>query len=395
MVHECLVTRHKAFGKDSFFVNFVKLILGNGLLTNDGESHLRQRRLIQPGFHRDRILAYGEIMAACAASASDRWKDGQTVNILFEMSELTLDIVGKTLFNSNVRDDAAKVSKAIETIIARGDIFLLPMFPRLLELPLPWNRSFHEAIETLDGVLYRIIEDHRATGDQGDLLSILLAAQYEDGQGGMSNEQIRDEALTLFTAGHETTAIALTWTWRLLAEHPDVERRLHDELDEILGGNPPVPADYPRLEYTQRVFREALRLYPPTLMVGRQAREATEIGGFSIPKGALVIMTPYVTHRDPTIFPEPERFNPDRWLQSANTERGQMAFFPFGGGQRRCIGESFAWMEGVLVLASLAQCWRLRTPPDFELALDPRLTMRPKGGFLPMVLERRNSVSAR
>jgi len=388
LVQECLVTRHKAFKKDRFFVSFVELILGNGLLTSEPPFHLQQRRMIQPAFHSDRIRTYGESMVESAVALDRRWTAGTQVNIASDMMELTLSIVGKTLFNSDVSGDAEAVADAIETILERADIFLIPFFPALLRLPLPRNRAFHHAIAELDRVLYRIIGEHKAAGGQDDVLSMLLAARDEETDRGMTEKQVRDEALTLFTAGHETTSIALTWTWHLLSQHPDVESRLHEELDTVLAGRMPTPGDYPSLPYTQRVFKEALRYYPPTIMVGREAREDTQLGAYPIPRGAVVIMTPYVTHHDPTLYAEPHRFDPDRWLPEASEGRHRFAYFPFGGGQRRCIGESFAWMEGVLVLATLARHWRPRLAPGHTVDLEPRLTMRPKGG-IPMVLESR------
>ena len=390
LVEEILGKRQRQFGKDRLFIAFVRLILGNGLLTNEGPGHQRQRRLIQPAFHRDRINGYGQVMADCAVAAGERWTDGARINMHFEMSQLTLDIVGKTLFNSDVRDDAAKVAHAIETIIQRSDIFLLPFFPRLLQLPLPWNRSFHGAVRDLDEVLYRIIEEHRAQEDDaGDLLSMLLAARYEDDGTGMSDEQIRDEALTLFTAGHETTAVALSWTWYLLAKHPEIAAKLHEEVDRVLQGRAPTPEDFRDLPYTYRVFQESLRLYPPTLMVGREAREDLELGGFRVPDRSLVILTPYVVHRDPALYEDPERFDPDRWLPEAVARRHRFAYFPFGQGQRRCIGEAFAWMEAVMILAALAQNWSPQLAQGEDIVLNPRLTMRPAHGDIPMVLRRR------
>lgn len=390
LIEEVLGKRQRAFQKDRLFVSFVRLILGNGLLTNEGASHQRQRRLLQPAFHRDRIQGYGQVMVDSARAASASWEDGREINMLLEMSTLTLDIVGKTLFSSEVRDDAAKVAAAIETIIQRSDLFLLPFFPGLLNLPLPSNRSFHAAVRDLDEVLYRVIEGHRASSeDQGDLLSMLLSARHEDDGSAMDDKQLRDEALTLFTAGHETTAVALSWTWYLLAQNPAVEARFQKELDRVLGGRPPTPADFPNLPYTYRVFQESLRLYPPTLMIGRQAAENMALGGYHIPARSLVILTPYVPQRDPALFDEPERFDPDRWLPEASEGRHRFAYFPFGQGQRRCIGEGFAWMEGVLVLAALGQHWSPRLASETPIRVNPRLTMRPEGGQMPMTLVRR------
>jgi len=388
LIQECLVTRHKAFKKDHFFVNFVRIILGNGVLTAEGDFHLKQRRMLQPAFYKDRIQSYAESMIQCADALESGWQDGQRINITEEMMQLTLAIVGKTLFNSDVSSDARAVAAAIETILERGDLFLIPLFPRILDLPLARNRKFFGAINDLDTVLYRLIKEHREAGDQGDLLSMLLAAQDDEDNTRMDDKQVRDEALTLFTAGHETTSLALTWLWYLVGQHPEVEARLHEEVDRVLAGRLPTPADYPQLAYTQRVFQEAIRLYPPTIMVGREALEDTTLGDYAIPKGGIVVMTPYVTHRLPEFYESPDTFEPDRWLPEAAAKQHKHAFIPFGGGQRRCIGEGFAWMEAVLSVATLARHWRIQLDPTHEIDLRPNLTMRPRGG-IPATLHRR------
>jgi cytochrome P450 len=273
---------------------------------------------------------------------------------------------------------------------------MMELFPKLMspfadllaKLPLPATRRMHRWVQRLDDTIYRMIESRRASGeDRGDLLSMLLLSQDEEGSGGMTDRQVRDEAMTLFLAGHETTANALAWTWYCLARNPDAERALHDELDRVLGDRDPVPADYPRLPMTEMIFAEAMRLYPPAWIIGRLALEDVTVGGWTIPRGALVIVSPIVTQRDPRFWPEPMRFDPSRFSAEAKAARPKFAYYPFGGGTRVCIGEGFAWMEGVLLLATLARKWRVRVTAD-EVKTVPLITLRPRGG-IPAVLERR------
>lgn len=386
LIQECLLTRHKDFHKDPYYI-FLKLFLGNGLLTSEEDFHLRQRRMIQPAFHKQRVMGYAEAMIKHSRTTAARWEDGQQFDINAEMMRLALEIVGETLFSSEVGGEAERVAHALETIFSFEQRFAQPLGALAAKLPLPGNKRFYNAIAELDAILYRMIHEHREAGDQGDLLSMLLAAQDDEG-GRMSDQQLRDEALTLFLAGHETTAIALTWTWYLLAEHPEIEARFHQELDEVLGGKPPTPEDYAKLDYTYRVFKESMRLYPPAYMIGRQAIASTTLGGHAIKKGALVIMSPYITQRDARYFPDPLRFDPDRWLPENNADRHKFAYFPFGGGKRLCIGESFAWMEGVLVLATLGQHWRFRHDLQGTPALNPGVTLRPAAGMPGTVYRR-------
>jgi cytochrome P450 len=268
---------------------------------------------------------------------------------------------------------------------------MIPFSEVLEKLPLPPQRRFMRARARLDSVVYRIIEERRRSGgDRGDLLSMLLLAVDEEGdRTGMTNEQLRDEAMTLFLAGHETTANALTWTWHLLAQNPEAESKLHEELDSVLeGGRPPTVEDFPRLRYTEMVVAEAMRLYPPAWAIGRLAVEEHEVAGYRIPRGSLVLVSQFVMHRDARFFPDPERFRPERFTPEAKAARPQFSYFPFGGGPRRCIGEGFAWMEAVLMLAAIARRLRLRPSPGAQIEMRPRITLRPKGG-VPMVVERR------
>jgi cytochrome P450 len=389
-VKDVLVTHQGRFKKGRALQR-AKRLLGEGLLTSEGDFWRRQRRLAQPAFHKQRINSYAETMVAYAEKSSARWRDGETLDVAAEMMRLTLAVVGKTLFDADVESDADEVGAALAEVMSLFGYLMLPFSELLEKLPLPPRRRFERARARLDRVIYRIIEERRREGrDRGDLLSTLLHAVDEEGdRTGMTDEQLRDEVMTLFLAGHETTANALAWTWYLLSQHPEAEARLHAELEEVLTGRPPTAEDFPRLRYTEMVVAESMRLYPPAWAIGRLALEDHEAGGYLIPRGSLVLISPYVMHRDPRFFPDPERFDPERFTPEAKSARPQFAYFPFGGGQRRCIGESFAWMEGVLILATLARRWRLRLAPDANVRTEPRITLRPGKGGIPMRTEAR------
>jgi cytochrome P450 len=385
-IQDVLVTHHRNFIK-SLALQRTKRVLGDGLLTSEGDLHLRQRRMIQPVFHRQRIAAYAETMVAYALRAAARWQVGQTVDMADEMRRLTLAIVGKTLFDADVEAEAQQVGQALNAVMEMFDRLNSPLAGLLEQLPLPSNRRFAQAQAQLDGIIQRMIAERRQDGERGDLLSMLLAARDQEGDGlGMSDQLVRDEALTLFLAGHETTANALTWTWYLLSQNQAAAERLHAELEQVLGGHPPSAADVDRLPYTRQVFSEAMRLYPPAWVVGRQALADYPLRDYIIPAGANLLMSQWVVHHDPRFYPEPQRFEPDRWMPAAQAQRPKFAYFPFGGGPRLCIGEPFAWMEGILILATLAQAWRPRLAPDQTIDLLPRITLRPRYG-MRMLLE--------
>lgn len=360
-----------------------KRLLGGGLLTNEGGPHLRQRRMIQPAFHRQRIAGYAETMVFYGEQMAAKWRDGEVRDIDQEMMHLTLQIVGQTLFSADVEDDADGVGKAMTTIIELFNFLLLPFSEWLEKLPLPHSRRFNRARDTLNEVIYGIIDERRRSGeDKGDLLSMLLMAQDEEDGSGMTDEQVRDEALTLFLAGHETTANALTFTWYLLSQNPEAEAKLHLELDSVLNGKTPTVDDVAKLKFTECVVAEVMRLYPPAWAIGRLAAEEHEIGGYLIPKKALVLLSPYIGQRDPRFWPDADKFVPERWETQSIKETGQKyTYFPFGGGIRRCIGESFAWTEAILLVATLAQKWQLRLMPEQKIALNPMITLRPKFGM--------------
>jgi cytochrome P450 len=380
-VRDILVTHHERFHKGRALQR-ARRLLGTGLLTSEGEFHRRQRRLAQPAFHRQRVNSYARVMTEFAAKTSARWRDRQTLDISEEMMRLTLSIVGKTLFDADVDSDADEVGAALGEVMSLFGYLMLPFSELLEKLPLPPQRRFRRARARLDRIIYRIIEERRRGGrDRGDLLSMLLFAVDEEGDRcRMTDEQLRDEVMTIFLAGHETTSNALTWAWYLLAQNTEAEGELHAELDRVLeGGRLPTVEDLPALRYTEMVVAETMRLYPPAWAVGRLAVEDHEVGGYPVPRGSLVLVSQYVMHRDPRFFPEPESFRPERWTPEAKEARPQFSYFPFGGGVRRCIGEGFAWAETVLILAALARRWALRLAPGHKVETQPRITLRPKG----------------
>ncbi len=368
-----------------------KTLLGEGLLTSEGESHLRQRRMIQPAFHREKIKSYAEAMTDFAAQMANDWQDGEVRDVDREMMHLTLQIVGKTLFSANVEDDASKVGEALTTLIKMFSYLLLPFSEILEKLPIPHARRFNRAKETLDAVIYEIINERRKSGeDKGDLLSMLLLAQDEDDGGGMTDRQVRDECLTLFLAGHETTANALAWTFYCLSQNPETEAKLHEELDRVLqNGRVPTVEDLPNLKRTECVLAESMRLFPPAWVLGRLAIEEHEFRSYKIPKGALVLASMYVLQRDARFWTDAEIFKPERWETQSIKEAGQkFIYFPFGAGVRRCVGEQFAWMEGILLLATLARKWKLSLTPEQKIGLQPMMTLRPKFGMKMRIQKR-------
>lgn len=387
LVREVLVVRHQAFMK-SQVLQEAKRVLGDGLLTSEGEVHRRQRRLLNPLFHHDRVAGYVPAMAEAGANLRERWRDGQVVDVHREMGRLTLALVARTLFGADVEEAAAgRVAWALQAAFDMYERFLSPYARYLQRLPLPSNRRFEAARRALDEVVYGLIRERRAEGG-ADLLSLLLAARDEVGGGAMSDRQVRDEAMTLFLAGHETISLALTWAWYLLSGNPEAEAALHEEVDRVLGDRLPEASDLPALAHTRRVLAEAMRVYPPAWAMGRRALEDVEVGGYVVPRGATVVMSQYLIHRDPRWWRDPERFDPDRWLEEA-PDRPRFAYFPFGGGPRMCIGEDFAWAEGVVLLAVLARRWRLRLVPGHPVALAPRITLRPRYGMRMTLQARR------
>ncbi len=381
LVEDILVTRNRLWQKDRF-MEVLRPVLGTGLLSSEGDFWRRQRRLAQPAFHRDRIASYGEIMVEHAARLASKWQDGEVRDVHVDMMHLTLEIVAQTLFGANVGDHADDVGVALHSVLAVAADPLELFLPILKRLPTPQRRRFDSAIKKLDAIIYGVIEKRRASEavEGSDLLSMLLHARDDDG-GRMSDKQLRDECMTLFLAGHETTALNLSWTWLLLSQHPEVEAKLARELLDVLGDRPATFADLPKLRYTGHVISESLRMYPPAWSMGREAREDVEVGGFLVPKGSQVWFCPWAIQRDPRWFTDPDTFRPERWEGDLAKTLHRYAYFPFGGGPRFCIGQSFAQMEAVLLLATLARTFKVDVLPEPPATPEPSVTLRPKHGL--------------
>jgi cytochrome P450 len=381
-IETLLTTDAKSYRKArSLRSPFFYRLVGNGLVTSEGDFWRRQRRLAQPAFHRQRISSYGDIMVQYAQRAIAGWKDGEERDISREMTRLTLEVVVKTLFNSDVSNDADHVGATLSQIVRPFASQATLKWIADNRLPTRDHRRYFNAVSEIDRIVYRIIAERRASGsDEGDLLSMLLQAQDEDGSQ-MSDAQLRDEVMTLFLAGHETTALTLSWSWYLLARHPRAEQQFHAELDQVLGGREPDVSDLPNLKYTEMIAKEAMRLYPPAYAVGREAIEETEIGGYRVPRGTQMFAFQWVTHRDPRYFERPDEFEPERWASESIQRLPKYAYFPFGGGPRQCIGNYFAMMEVVLLLATIGQRFRFSLIEGFEMEVLPVLSLRPKNGI--------------
>ncbi len=378
--------------------------LGDGLLTSEEPLHLRQRRLTQPAFHRDRIAAYGSVIGDYALQMTRAWQSGATRDVHHDMLLLALRIVSKCLFNADVESEARNISAAVDAFMGFLPLAFLPFSSQIMRLPLPLMRRIYRGEAELDALIYNLIRRRRASGvDHGDLLSMLLAGVDTEGQtGSMTDRQVRDECLTLLLAGHETTANGLSFALWLAALDPEWQQRLHEEAQQVLTGEAATAADYMRLPLTWQHFAEAMRLYPPVWATARTAAEPYDFRGFSIPKGSLLIAPQIVIHHDRRWWPDPERYDPNRFAGQAPSRRAQegparddnsrprFAWFPFGAGTRQCIGEGFAWMEGVLALATILRDWRISHPISHSpiLELQPRITLRPKSGVL-LQLDRR------
>jgi len=389
-VKDVLVTNSRNFVKGRP-LRLAKELLGEGLLTSEGDFHARQSRIVQPALHPYRIDAYGVIMADYAARLARGWTHGATVDVFDEMTRLAAAIAGKTMFNWDMDAAVAEgITRALEEASSLFTRVSIPLAEYLLKLPLPSSRRFFRAKAHLDTTIYGLIDERRREGkDRGDLLSMLLVAQDSAGDSAtMTDTQVRDEALTLFLTGLDTVSLALTWTWYLLSQHPAVETALHAELDTVLGDRAPTMDDLGRLRYTRMVFSEAMRLYPPIYAFAREALEPFAVGDYTAPAGTLVLLSPYVLQRDPRFYRDPLRFDPERWNPEVKSLLPKFAYFPFGGGPRGCIGQAYAWQEGMLVIAALAQHWRMRLSPGHPVALRPLVNLRPRYG-MRMILERR------
>jgi len=389
-IQQVLLLQHAKFHKSELTKMAVGPLLGQGLLISEGDFWRRQRRLAQPAFHRSRTNAYAPAMLECAQHQMARWRDGETRNIAEGMMELTLEAAVRTLFGTTLPGEAEGVGRAM-TFLMRYSLRRARSpwnIPR--KWPTPKNLRANREFEFMDSMVYRIISERQGQNGarrNGDLLSLLMAAMDEDGSQ-MSAQQLRDETMTLFVAGHETTALTLAWTWYLLSENPDAERKLHEELSAVLGGRSPEAEDLERLPYLHAVVQESLRVYPPAYIMARTSVSPFSLGGYDFAAGSTVLASQWVTHRDPRFFEAPEKFLPERWLDGLEGRLPPGAYFPFGDGPRRCIGQGFALLESSLVLAEIAQRFRFRLVPGTKVVPEPLVTLRPRDG-IPMTVHAR------
>jgi cytochrome P450 len=379
-IREVLVVQNDNFIKERT-VQRTKMLLGEGMITSEGATHRAQRLAAQPAFHRQRIVEYADVMVEEAARLRDSWRAGETRDIASDMMHLTLNVVARTLFATDLRQEVFELASAINRIMGLYNfLVMLPAAEWLVHLRPPGLAAFVRARNRIDAVVYRMIDAHRQSGrDQGSLLDLMIAASSADDAD--SRRSLRDQVITIFLAGYETVANALSWTWYLLSQNPDCERKFHAEIDNVLRGAQPTFEDVPRLRYTENVMAESLRLYPPAWAMGRYARNDFALGEFFLPARTTVLISQFITHRDPRYFPDPLRFDPDRFSPEGKAQRAKFTYFPFGAGARQCIGESFAWMEGVLILATLAQKWKLKLVPGHRVEPQPLITLRPKYGM--------------
>ncbi|HKC72173.1 MAG TPA: cytochrome P450 [Terriglobales bacterium] len=377
LIAEVLVNQNDNFEKERT-VRRSELLLGKGMITAEGAAHRRQRQAAAPAFHRQRIRVYAQAMVENARRTRESWQAGATVDLSLAMMEMGLAIVARTLFGTTLGQEARELAAAINTIMGMYNyMIIMPAAETLVHLPLPKVGTFKRARARLDAAVYRMIEDHRRRGAGDDLLSMLLEA-FPDPK---EKAYVRDQVITIFLAGYETIANALSWTWYLLSQNPQAEEKFHAELDTELAGRLPTVDDLPGLRYTEMVLAESMRLYPPAWAMGRRALRDFALGPYFLPARTTVLMSQYVLHRDPRYFPDPLRFDPERFTPQAKAARPKLAYFPFGAGPRQCIGESFAWMEGVLALATIGQKWQLRLAPGQKVEPQPLITLRPKHGL--------------
>jgi cytochrome P450 len=387
LVEEILVTKHRAFVKSVAFRRFAE-VTGFGVITSDGEHWRKQHRLVQPGFHRQRVESFAQAMVERADSMRDEWQHGEEREIQADMMRVTLEVVCRTMFSADVSSDARALgesfTEALDAVYQRvsGVQVMVPG-----SVPLPTQVRVWRATRRLDQMVYRMIREHKESGDRGDLLSMLLEARDETGAA-MSDRQVRDEVMNIVVAGHETTACALTWVWYLLAQHPEVEARLHAEIDEVLGGRLPTVEDLPRLAYTGHIVTEVLRLYPPVWITTREAIQDVTIGGHELRKGTIAIFCQWTIQRDARYFERPDAFEPERWADGLARRLPRFAYFPFGGGPRVCLGNTFSLMEATLVIATIASRFRLALVPGQTITPHGGVTLRAKPGIQMRLIRR-------
>ena len=379
-IREVLVVQNDNFIKERT-VRRTKMLLGEGMITAEGARHRSQRQVAQPAFHRQRIPEYADMIVLEGVRMRDRWRDGEQRDIARDMMHLTLNVVAGTLFATDLRNEVDELADAINRIMGLYNfLVLLPAAEWLVHVRPPGLAAFVRARKRIDAVVYRMIEAHRKAGHNGgSLLDLMLAASPD--HSAASEQSLRDQVITIFLAGYETVANALAWTWYLLSQNPECERRFHDEMDRELQDRPPAFEDVPRLRYTEMVLAESMRLYPPAWAMGRYARNDFRLGEFFLPAKTTVLISQFIMHRDARFFPDPLRFNPERFTPEAKARRTKFTYFPFGAGFRQCIGESFAWMEGVLLLATLGQRWKPKLVPGHRVEPEPLITLRPKYGM--------------
>lgn len=393
-IREVLVVQNDNFIKERT-VRRSKMLLGEGMITAEGAQHRLQRQVAQPPFHRQRIPEYASTMVEEAVRVRESWRDGEQRDISLDMMRLTLNVVSRTLFATDLREEVSELTDAINRIMGLYNfLVMLPAAELLVHVRPPGLAAFVRARKRVDDVVYRMIEAHRRQhSDGGSLLDLMLAASPD--QSAESERGLRDQVITIFLAGYETVANALSWTWYLLSQNPDCERRFHGEIDRELQGREPKFEDVPRLRYVEMVLAESMRLYPPAWAMGRYARSDFRLGEFLLPAKTTVLMSQFITHRDPRFFPDPLRFDPERFTSDAKATRTRLSYFPFGAGFRQCIGESFAWMEGVLLLATLAQKWTLKLTAGHRVEPEPLITLRPKYGMKMQVEARQTGDQSR
>ncbi len=370
-----------------------RCLLGNGLLTSQGETHRQNRRVIQPFFQGQVIAEWTPTMMHYIQKMVDGWESGQTIDVARQMLRLTSTVVPRTLLGVNIEGQEEEITKNFEVVIKMTQRNRVPFMDRLLEkLPLPSNFRYRKALEALDQAIYAMIEERKQKGlQEDDLISALLKGSDGCPYGGDKNNsdrQIRDEVMTMFLSGYETTSNALSWAWHLLSLNPEAEAKLHEEIDAVLQGGLPTIADIPKLTYTRMVLMETMRLYPPVWTMSRRPTVDLAIGGFTIPAWSFIVISPFIVHRDPRFFPDPEKFDPMRWTPQETAQRPKFSYFPFGGGSRQCIGERFAMTEATLVIATIAQKWRLLPVAGRNVELEPLITLRPKLGMLMKMQKR-------
>jgi cytochrome P450 len=387
-IEKALTSHYESFVKGQQ-IRRTRHFLGEGLLTSEGEFHRRQRRLIQPAFHRQHFAAHEAVIMQHGIRLRDRWKHGLQFDVMRDMKRLTLAITSQMIFGTKTDEEAYEINEAVGLVISQFQLFGSPLASLLAKFPMSRARRIRKAQDQLDLIVRRIIAERRQShSDHSDLLSMLIAECDETRDEEMDELHLRDEAVTFFLAGSETMGTALAWTWFLLAQDQAVQAKLHAELDAILGSRLPALADVARLRYTKMVFAEAMRMYPPAWILARYLIKDFETGGYVLPAGSIVLLSQYLMHHDSRYFSDPSRFDPQRWTSEAKATRPQYSYFPFGGGPRGCLGEGLAWIQGVLLIAVIAQRWRVKSLPSLPMTLNPLITLQPKRKIMLQLEER-------